>query len=60
MNKSSLNAPEGKGSFSELLQVLKRYNQNKWIYWEAVWQEYCVITKFLSRQTDPTFQLPLH
>lgn len=40
MNKSSLNAPEGKGSFSELLQVLKRYNQNKWIYWEAVWQEY--------------------
>lgn len=63
MNKSSLNAPEGKVSFSELLQVLKRYSQNYWIYWEAVWQEYWLITKFvsfLSRHTDHISQPPLH
>lgn len=63
MNKSSLNDPEGKVSFSELLQVLKRYNQNKWIYWKAVWQGYWLITKFLfflGTQTDPISQLPLH
>ena len=31
MNKSSLNIPGGKESLGELLQVLKRYNRNKWI-----------------------------
>ena len=31
MNKSSLNIPGGKVSLGELLQVLKRYDRNKWI-----------------------------
>lgn len=60
MNKSPLNTPEGKVSLVELLQVLKIYNQNKWIIGKQCGGRTSrSLVSLLSRHADYISQPPL-